>query len=115
MTPDRLDALIRSNFPATKISSAQVDRVIGDVLARLTDGVPARLDTDGVPAHRWQTWLSVLGDITPSLPNLMRQSAIPVGVALALGLYTGQFLQPTTQNTTLASLMPASDVLLTGY
>lgn len=106
MNPDRLDALIRSNFPATKISSAQVDRVIDGVLTRLQS--PPR-------THRWKVWLSVLGDITPSFPSLVRQSAIPVGVALALGLYAGQFLQPTTQNTTLAGLMPDSAVLLTGY
>jgi hypothetical protein len=107
VTPDRLDVLIRRNFPATEISATQVNRVVDGVLARLEQSQPV---------SRWQAWLCILSDITPSIPSLMRQSAIPVGVALALGLYVGQFLQPITQNTaTLASLMPASSVLLTGY
>ncbi|MBR9972487.1 hypothetical protein [Magnetospirillum sulfuroxidans] len=107
MTPDRLDALIRRNFPATEISATQVNRVVDGVLARLEQNHPV---------SRWQSWLRLLSEITPSIPSLMRQSAIPVGVALALGLYVGQFLQPMPQDTAaLASLMPASSVLLTGY
>lgn len=107
MTPDGLDDLIRNNFPARDVGPAQVQRVMDGVMARL--GPPR-------PATIGRRLLDLLSDLTPPLPVLLRQSAVPVGIALVLGLYAGQHLQLAAQHPTLSSLLPASSsLLLAGY
>ena len=105
MTPDRLDALIRNTFPASAIPPEQVRRVVDGVFARL--GRPA-------PPTRWQRAQALLAELTPSLPALVRQAALPVGMALALGLYVGQFLPPAPRPPLLASLTTPSSLLMAG-
>lgn len=106
MTPDGLDHLIRNHFPAPDIPSHQVERVMAGVLARLDHPRPMPW---------WRLWLDILGENTPSLPALLRQSAVPVGVAVALGIYAGQALQPAIQPQSLANLVASNSILMTGY
>lgn len=107
MTPDGLDDLIRNHFPARDVGPAQVQRVM--------DAVMARLDQPQ-PASGWRRLLDLLSDFTPPPPVLLRQSAIPVGIALALGLYVGQHLHQPAPNPTLSALLPSSSsLLLAGY
>jgi len=108
VTPDGLDDLIRNNFPVRDVGPAQVQRVMDAVMARLDQPQP----TTG-----WRRLLDLLSDLTPPLPVLLRQSAVPVGIALALGLYVGQHLQSPTEYPTLSALLPSSSssLLLAGY
>jgi hypothetical protein len=107
VTPDGLDDLIRNHFPARNVGPAQVQRVM--------DAVMARLDQPQ-PASGWRRLLDLLSDFTPPPPVLLRQSAVPVGIALALGLYVGQHLHQPAPNPTLSALLPSSSsLLLAGY
>ena len=108
MTPDRLDALIRTHFPPAQVPPEQVERVMAGVFAQLDCPAPA-------PVPRWRAWLDFLGEITPDLPALMRQSALPAGIAVVLGLYVGQALQAGIPDASLASLVTSPPVLMAGY
>ncbi|KAF0223263.1 MAG: hypothetical protein FD176_2082 [Rhodospirillaceae bacterium] len=107
MTPNGLDDLIRTNFPARDVGPAQVQRVMDAVMTRLDQPQP----TTG-----WRRLLDLLSELTPSPPVLLRQSVVPVGIALALGLYVGQHLHQPAPNPTLSALLPSSSsLLLAGY
>lgn len=99
MTPDKLDQLIRNAFPPGDVPPQQVGRVM--------DGVFARLDRAPAPGG-WLRLQALLAEMTPSWSTLVRQTAIPAGMALALGLYVGQFLHPQPQTTLLAGLTTPS-------
>jgi len=107
VTPDGLDDLIRTNFPARDVGPAQVQRVMDAVMARLDQPQPITF---------WRRLLDLLSEFTPPPPVLLRQSAVPVGLALALGLYAGQYLHQPTQSPALSALLPSSSsLLLAGY
>lgn len=108
MTADGLDTLIKNAFPATDIQPDQVQRVMA--------GVFARLDQPQVqaPPGRWHQLGQLLSELTPSPLALIRQTALPMALGLALGLYLGQMPEDTApQDELMASLY---DPLMTaGY
>lgn len=108
MSHDRLDAMIRNAFPATQVPPDSVERVMAGVFARLDQPAP-RSPSLG------RRVLALLGELTPSLPSLARQAALPASVALVLGLYAGQFLQPPQHTGLLASLATPAHLLMAGY
>lgn len=108
MTADGLDTLIKNAFPATDIPPDQVQRVMAGVFARLDR--PQAQVRDG----RWQRLGQLLSDLTPTPWVLVRQAALPVALALTLGVYLGQVPSRTApQVQLLASL--TSPLMSAGY
>lgn len=108
MTADGLDTLIKNAFPATRIPPDQVQRVMAGVFARLDQPQPQ------VRLGRWQRLGQLLSELTPAPWVLVRQAAVPVALALVLGVYLGQTPSQTTpQIQLLASL--TSPLMSAGY
>ncbi|MCA1907993.1 MAG: hypothetical protein LDL39_06500 [Magnetospirillum sp.] len=108
MTADGLDTLIKNAFPATDIPPDQVQRVMAGVFARLDQTQPQ------VRLNRWQRLGQLLSELTPAPWVLVRQAALPVALALALGVYLGQVPRQTApQVQLLASL--TSPLMSAGY
>lgn len=109
MTPDRLDELIRNNLAAAPTRDS-VERVMAGVFARLD--LPQS-------APWWRRWRDSLSVLPPPLPLMLRQSLVPVGLALLLGVWAGQALHPARQHhqptATIAGLLTAPSLLPTGY